>query len=889
MDVPASQEPYRATKLWNEVILAFRTGMPLKRHRRRMRNYDNCFTGSDCASWLNCYLKNNPNFGPDVTRSQTVQLLQKFLKCHVIECATSKTGKTEFLDSSHLYRFVQYSPIKSNKRTSLQILLRTPLASQNGNNFRRDFERRQFSPVIYRGPEVKKNKAKAMGFNEDSPLHLIRPVKRDIPECHFIVKKLSVEEVENLWKLLVVKRVDSVLHPSRTEDFLDKKFISGRIILHNVTRISKSGVVTLLDKTDDIPHWVISAMKCLANWPNASGSGSCLPNYPGFEKDVFKVVRDFFINPQVPLVPLEFNPLIVQLLLVFRESLSHSGDSAITNNDPVVQDFNSCLGQKTSTPVVNSLATNTISPESAETAKPEFSSQQAEGRIILDDPTVMWEYPMTVCYETEFTSASPVTKVVPNYTSDLSFQSSHLSSHSVGNPENFGSLDTLSTISACSRATKNSLTSLPQKQFYVDHCSFNEGSRSVKHNLSSSSKHASLDNLDNPGNKYKIPVGPSQPVLSTLPRGYKMSSQSLCENRNSVAHRLKKQNNTVCDFENFSDFPVPPSQPCNISPDVVKNEVYPVIHTSSFHSNDMHDNTLNATTEIWASCFDRSDLAEKSYGSQTSKQCSDCNSTSINMCNAADLNRISCKNNITPARCGSAKQQMLPQRSYMTNQYNQNLSFIECLKDMEVKQKLIEVFQVLLVLLPPANRRQLHLLFRMIQKILRNGRLTFDSELPTRDYLLETFVPAIFHNHPEHPFKKTTMFHLVSFMVSECEVLFQVSTTLKEEVEIKLAEMRKGRIKYSLDDSCMLTYCELISQQQYEEQKVSVSNQALAELLENIIQDKSISEKEKKRRLKQFKINHPDVYDARFSNAHSGEVPNKAKKPLLSRFISMRM
>lgn len=50
--------------------------------------------------------------------------------------------------------------------------------------------------------------------------------------------------------------------------------------------------------------------------PNASGSGSCLPNYPGFEKDVFKVVCDFFINSQVPLLP-EF--LSSAMLLTFSE------------------------------------------------------------------------------------------------------------------------------------------------------------------------------------------------------------------------------------------------------------------------------------------------------------------------------------------------------------------------------------------------------------------------------------------------------------------------------------------------------------------------------------------------------------------------------------------
>ena len=55
----------------------------------------------------------------------------------------------------------------------------------------------------------------------------------------------------------------------------------------------------------DLPHWVLSAMKCLANWPKqlrtANGKESCLPNYAGFENDVFNVVKDYFLGLPGPL------------------------------------------------------------------------------------------------------------------------------------------------------------------------------------------------------------------------------------------------------------------------------------------------------------------------------------------------------------------------------------------------------------------------------------------------------------------------------------------------------------------------------------------------------------------------------------------------------------
>lgn len=53
---------------WNEVIITFRNGMPLGRHRRYMKTYDNCFSSSEAIDWLHDYLKSNRNFGADVTR-----------------------------------------------------------------------------------------------------------------------------------------------------------------------------------------------------------------------------------------------------------------------------------------------------------------------------------------------------------------------------------------------------------------------------------------------------------------------------------------------------------------------------------------------------------------------------------------------------------------------------------------------------------------------------------------------------------------------------------------------------------------------------------------------------------------------------------------------------
>ena len=45
--------------------------------------------------------------------------------------------------------------------------------------------------------------------------------------------------------------------------------------------------------------------------PKASGSGNCLPKYPGFESDVFNLIRDYFTNIEEPIIPFEFYNLIM--------------------------------------------------------------------------------------------------------------------------------------------------------------------------------------------------------------------------------------------------------------------------------------------------------------------------------------------------------------------------------------------------------------------------------------------------------------------------------------------------------------------------------------------------------------------------------------------------
>ncbi|KAG0714489.1 DEP domain-containing protein 1B [Chionoecetes opilio] len=79
---------------------------------------------------------------------------------------------------------------------------------------------------------------------------------------------------------------------------LEPKTVCGESVRHNMTQLTGRGVVRVAEgqHQDDLPHWILTAMKCLAHWPNAADSTCNIPNYPGVERDVFKIVREFFTN-----------------------------------------------------------------------------------------------------------------------------------------------------------------------------------------------------------------------------------------------------------------------------------------------------------------------------------------------------------------------------------------------------------------------------------------------------------------------------------------------------------------------------------------------------------------------------------------------------------------
>ncbi|GCB66315.1 hypothetical protein scyTo_0014979 [Scyliorhinus torazame] len=128
------------------------------------------------------------------------------------------------------------------------------------------------------------------------------------------VRQVTQTDIEEAWREIVLNHLQKILGLASLDDVLDFSKVIPQHILYNVRNVSKHGVVILQDKTEDLPHWVLSAMKCLANWPR--NNDLTQPSYPGFERDVFKTIADYFLNLPEPLLTFEHYELFVNILVL---------------------------------------------------------------------------------------------------------------------------------------------------------------------------------------------------------------------------------------------------------------------------------------------------------------------------------------------------------------------------------------------------------------------------------------------------------------------------------------------------------------------------------------------------------------------------------------------
>ncbi|KAE8609578.1 hypothetical protein XENTR_v10011851 [Xenopus tropicalis] len=785
--------PYRATKLWNEVTKHFRAGMPLRKHRQHFKAYGNCFTASEAIDWLHHLLKTNSNFGSEVTRQQTIQLLRKFLKNHVIEDLKGRWGTEDLEDNNSLYRFPSTSPVKT-------IPSRPPLWKRS--SLENVFKERE---PIFKMPQFSKKTPKRPGSVDSKEEQENEDVTENQGNDDF-PKQLSSKDIDDIWGNITLIHLQKILCLPSLEEVLNPAQIKPNYIRYNMTNTSKHGVVVLQDKTDDLPHWVLSAMKCLANWPKNNDMSQS--TYIGFERDVFRTVADYFLNLPEPLLTFEFYELFVNILVVcgyITVPKSHNGKHRFHNK--------------------------TLDPAPAK-------------KQHLNDETF---FKSTECL------LLSLLRKVPNEEEEDDVE------HSFG------------------EIARDNKDQIPQDVFPKKTPLYSSFSRRSKRGIIGGSCQNLSTSRKEPDVIHKV----------------RLRSCSL----EGIADSVYTDNN---DCENKVLQASSQRPECRAVKESPITSVKKAESVTGFYAphDKLHYRTSDGGYSQNSEKLARSVSMGDCLGSRTSKNAPVAEITIKPLKSAqtrmqkrlssmdsepADLNFT-----VTKRLCQSTMElsnSSLPSTSsLLPHTTTPNSSGSASLLQPHLERVAIEALQLCCLLLPPANRRKLQLLMRMISRMSQNVDMPrLHDAMGTRSLMIQTFSRCVLCCAEEVDLDELLASRLVSFLMDHHQDILQVPCYLQTAVQDHIQYLQRPRVKQGTVPSYY--FCKQISTQEFEEQRLATSQAAMMELLENIVRDRNLAVKDKKKKLKQFQKQYPDIYHNRFPTTESeaklfGDKPT-IKQPML--------
>ncbi|XP_061594583.1 DEP domain-containing protein 1A isoform X1 [Cololabis saira] len=836
--------PYRATKLWNEVTRLFRAGMPLRKHRQNFRHYASCFTASAAVDWLHQLLQSNSNFGPDVTRQQTLQLLKKFLKNHVIEDVKGRWGTEDLEDNNMLYRFPSTSPLKP-----------IPCPASNSIKKRHSLRDREgffkFRSVKKHETETHENADPAVQVQRKE---LNQPMEDQQPQR----RELRVEDEQEIWRDITLTHLQRILGVASLSEVLDQQHVNPQNIIHNMTKVNKHGVVSLDDKTNDLPHWVLSAMKSLASWPKYD---SDQPSYPGFERDVFKTVSDYFYSLPHPLLTFELYELFINVLV--------------------------CCGYvAVPTKLQRGKRKNSDLPSVAPPAKSSFRSTECLLLSLLRQGS---------CDEAESPMRDVLSGKFYSQPTETTGDGAGADAGRLG-----GSCTSLNTV----------LFPRPQTRSCSLESLLDESAPLTRHQLFLSSDSLASRSHSNKGQD-ESPAITAQESHSGFRSVFK-KNPATCENTPGATTRngLSAVSMTR---------PSAMQKARSLRPRSVGSCLDIVVETSE---EDVKEIKWQARA---ASCFNVNAPASQHHSSSASRPPSSCHpasssdhlfscsispsATKVQGSHAAagptgPRPAASTSNLWTlpaPAvlrRCLSSMDVskpprpvsllkppvFVPVRNFQLPQPKPEHSVLR----PQCERVAIEALQLCTLLLPPTSRRKLQLLMRMMSRISQNVDMPrLHPAIGTRTLMVHTFSGCILSSDEECDLDELLATRLVSFLMDHQQSILSVPEYLVSAIGDHIQYLRTVQVPVDSVPNTnsgepvfaplpIYLFCRQISGAEFEEQKQASSQKAMEELLEILLTDQNISEKDRKKKLKQFQKQYPDIYKQRFP---SSSRENKTDKP----------
>lgn len=225
-------------------------------------------------------------------------------------------------------------------------------------------------------------------------------------------------------------------------------------------------------------------------------------------------------------------------------------------------------------------------------------------------------------------------------------------------------------------------------------------------------------------------------------------------------------------------------------------------------------------------------------------------------------NRLTATDSVAGLGSGGRYSKTVPHKILMDrlNQLAENRS------EESLNERAIAIFKLLTLLIPPPNRRKLQLLLKFIRKVSLNSDLRLDSKLTNRELSLNTFTSVILRPPPSYGVTKVSEIEkrISYILLDNYEEVWNPPQTLRREVEEKVYLGLVNRRLQAGEDPYPITYCKQVTKDEYEKSKLTGAEVALLELLQAILDDTKMSEKERIKKLRKFKDSHPELWRRKY-------------------------
>ncbi|KAE8747479.1 hypothetical protein FOCC_FOCC005810 [Frankliniella occidentalis] len=867
--------PFRATRLWDEAIKLFTNGMPTKRHRSNMKVYENCFTGSEAVKWFLHALEMNPHFNTVITQEKTIQLLSKFFEEGIFVRAkeSSRQGPDRF-KLQGIYQMGSNRP---------QYTARTPLSAkhssfnnQKGENWIRKSLNRETLTEYENLPNVKKSSDNII--NNHATYQNMPPIKQrlfinsetdkpnNVPHVPSSVKLQSegsqkrvaqhpiqfLKQYSQLQDQREIRPQTQPYTPPETDDIWRKVFI-GRLqaLLKDV---DVSGLFwpcavircqwleqncCILDDSSlaKLPPWVTAASSRLMLALADKSLNRSVVN-SDIEADV-SAIEAFFSNLPTPLIPADLSAIFQRVFLHLELSASSFQEEDALSH--------------------HSLST--------------LSKSRASSSSKLSDD-FKCTLPPNTCYETAFTSESPITRIVPQ----SSFDTLHLPTRPA---------------SACSPMKRNASAPKLLETCLGADLPYNQSTYKRSISSSNNSKFSTIDS------RCRLPKSQSKSDLtgrSMIGKAYKSSALSDTE-ESRIKHSCGKL--TVMD----KTPPLPPRHV--IKPPPIHRNTSKNVKTKHSRSNSGGYINLAMQDSFEGADYDHKELdieaametlqklmicsQKPSQHSPRKEGAKSMHYRSASLSNAQTNGTTNAVGMRRSQSCWSQDMSNVSLSSYHTaisstssldstsSGSNTSLNLTAGCEwgwdwGSGAEQTGVAVFRLLMLLVKPQSRAQLQLLLKLM------GLLPYQCPYTTLK-VLDMFTSFIIQGGDEDVTSR-----LLGFLVRHQKEIFNSPQELVSEVQRE----RKAKIKQK--ERGAVTFCERVSLLQFEEQKLTTSQKALAELLDQIVADQKLNTKEKNKKLKMFKESYPHIYSMRFPQPEMVTFKRRNKSILqLARLRSLRV